>query len=181
MSDEKNGAAPAAPAGWYPGEGDNNTERYWDGVAWTETRIRKSKSSGKFASLLKTRKGKIAAGVIGLAAVAAVGVVIVVSTSGPNVLEKALATCSLTGAAGVSLGDGGKSLTVNTKGNDDTDGASIEDLTCVLGAVETSDSVIARMNTTRALDGVQQGSWKNLEASWSYHPDSGFNLVLTEK
>lgn len=36
------------------------------------------------------------------------------------------------------------------------------------------------MSQTRALDGTQHGTWGNISASWTYHPDSGLDAVLTE-
>lgn len=51
---------------------------------------------------------------------------------------------------------------------------------CILAQVKTPDYVIAQMDRTRALDGTQHGSWGNISASWSYHPDSGLDVVLTE-
>jgi hypothetical protein len=37
------------------------------------------------------------------------------------------------------------------------------------------------MDKTRALDGVQTETWDNITAKWSYRPDSGFNVTLSEK
>jgi len=34
------------------------------------------------------------------------------------------------------------------------------------------------MERTRALDGTQSDTWDGLQASWSYHPDSGINLLI---
>jgi hypothetical protein len=53
-------------------------------------------------------------------------------------------------------------------------------MVCVLQGLEASDSVIARMDNTRALDGRQTGTWGDFEASWGYHPDDGLNLVIEE-
>jgi hypothetical protein len=36
------------------------------------------------------------------------------------------------------------------------------------------------MDNTRALDGMQTASWGNYEASWTYHPDEGLDVVVTE-
>lgn len=42
-----------------------------------------------------------------------------------------------------------------------------------------SDAVISRMSATRALDGMQDGQWEGISASWTYHPDDGLNITLT--
>jgi hypothetical protein len=36
------------------------------------------------------------------------------------------------------------------------------------------------MQNTRALDGMQDASWDNYKATWSFHPDNGFDLIITE-
>jgi hypothetical protein len=37
------------------------------------------------------------------------------------------------------------------------------------------------MEQTRALDGRQQDTWGGYTASWSYHPDSGMELIVQAK
>lgn len=79
------------------------------------------------------------------------------------------------------LSDGDRTLVVDTEGEESGSGvATFEDLGCILGQVSTPDSVIARMEATRALDGMQSGSWDGFEASWTYHPDDGLDLIITE-
>lgn len=55
---------------------------------------------------------------------------------------------------------------------------TVEDLGCLLVAADTPESVISRMSSTRALDGTQSASWDGITATWNYHPDSGFSLIL---
>lgn len=52
---------------------------------------------------------------------------------------------------------------------------------CILGAVDISDAVIAQMDGTRALNGRQTGSWDGFTASWTYHPNSGLNIIVQEE
>ncbi|OZV83107.1 hypothetical protein CA850_06315 [Micromonospora echinospora] len=78
----------------------------------------------------------------------------------------------------IVVGDGGQTLTVDGQG-EEAPGLSFGTIECVLSALETPDSVIAEMKATRALDGRQSGQWGGLKASWSYHPNSGIDLVLT--
>lgn len=100
--------------------------------------------------------------------------------SGPTPIETAVETCDLTDSAGISVGDAGQSLTVQTTGAENSYGADVTDLACVLAELDASDSVMARMDSTRALDGRQTGTWDVFEASWGYHPDDGVNLVIEE-
>ena len=100
--------------------------------------------------------------------------------SGPTAIEAAVENCGLTDSAGISVGDGGRSISIQTTGAENYYGAEVSDLACVLDGLDASDSVIARMDSTRALDGRQTGSWDGFEASWGYHPDDGINLVIEE-
>ncbi|MGP0223576.1 hypothetical protein [Paenarthrobacter sp. NCHU4564] len=52
------------------------------------------------------------------------------------------------------------------------------DIECVLNAVNVPDYVRDQMGSTRALDGTQRESWDNFAATWSYHPNTGANVVL---
>lgn len=79
------------------------------------------------------------------------------------------------------LSDGDRTLVVDTEGEEYGSGVStFEDLGCILGQVSTPDAVIARMEATRALDGMQSESWDGFEASWTYHPDDGLDIIITE-
>lgn len=118
-----------------------------------------------------------AAGVLATVLVGAIGAAIA-SVSESKVLAEAIDACGGTGKAGLSLGDGGKSLSLDTEGTDDVTGASIGDLTCVLDALKTPDSVQAQMDSTSSMQGRQTAEWDGLKASWTYHPDSGFKLIV---
>lgn len=89
-------------------------------------------------------------------------------------LEAAVETCG----AG-RLADDGQTLIIDTKGEEDGVGDSIDDLVCLLIALETPTSVIEHMDSTRALDGMQTNSWDEFEARWNYHPRSGMGLTIT--
>ena len=96
-----------------------------------------------------------------------------------QVLAQASSTCDLNFTSGATLGDGGRTLTLDTQGEDDSSGVSIEKVACVLSTVDTPDAVLSALDSTRALDGRQRASWDNIDAEWSYHPNSGLNLILT--
>ncbi|MEV7605125.1 hypothetical protein AB0N65_06770 [Paenarthrobacter sp. NPDC089322] len=97
----------------------------------------------------------------------------------PRPLPAAVNKCKLSGKSSYAkLGDDGKTLSLDGKGEDDYDGLAWADIECVLDAVNVPDYIREEMDSTRALDGTQRESWDNFAASWSYHPDSGFNMVL---
>jgi len=100
-----------------------------------------------------------------------------------STLYGALRECNLSAAApGFELGDGEKSLVIDVAGEDDFPQleANYDDALCVLSALEIPDATLNLVQTTRALDGRQQDSWADLDATWSYHPDTGLNMTLQD-
>lgn len=103
------------------------------------------------------------------------------SEPAPSVaLTDAVRECGLTNQEGIELGDEGQSLTMDSEGTDDylSEGADEAQIGCVLRALDMPDAVESRMNNTRALDGRQSAEWDEFAASWSYHPDTGTNVVI---
>jgi hypothetical protein len=97
----------------------------------------------------------------------------------PNPIPSAVETCDAGSEVGVSLGDNGRSLSIDTEGEDYMDtGASYSTMNCLLEALNVSDSIQSCIDSTRALDGRQSGSWDNLSASWGFHPDTGTDLAI---
>lgn len=94
-----------------------------------------------------------------------------------SAVETAQEACAGAG----ELADAGKTILFDTQGDDDIDGDAIDDLVCVLVELDMPESVGARMEATRALDGMQSATWGRFEASWTYHPDDGMNLIVTER
>jgi hypothetical protein len=83
-------------------------------------------------------------------------------------------------AAG-DLADNDHTLVVDMEGEEPGTGtASIEDVLCVLGALETPQAIVAQMEATRALDGMQSATWSTYSAKWTYHPDNGLDLIITQ-
>jgi hypothetical protein len=92
-------------------------------------------------------------------------------------LRQAFSACS-----SGDLADQDHTLVVDTEGDDYGSGSdSFPSLTCTLDALHTPQSVIAQMEATRALDGMRSASWDDFTASWTYHPDAGLDVILTEK
>ena len=96
----------------------------------------------------------------------------------PTPVPDALKTCSVEGNSYFDLGDDGKSVAIETVGESKSYGAEVADAYCVLRELGASDSMIARMGHTRALDGRQTASWKGFTASWGYHPKNGLDPVI---
>jgi hypothetical protein len=92
-----------------------------------------------------------------------------------SVLEKAAQAC----APSAEIGDAGKSLVLDMEGQDNGSGVLPQtQVFCVLDRLEMPDSVRAKMESTRALDGSQSADWDGIEATWSYHPDDGLDVIL---
>ena len=95
------------------------------------------------------------------------------------ILGDAVDTCKVANATGFLLGDGGMTLTFDMKGKDQSTGAAMTDIACVLAELDVPTSVVSHMDQTTSMDGRQSESWENLEVSWSYHPDRGMDGVIT--
>lgn len=102
-------------------------------------------------------------------------------TATVTILEMAAGRCGLSPLHGATIGDAGRTLTIDGLGEEDADGVDIDGIRCLLDVTEASDAVRSEIQQTRALDGRQQGTWGDIEASWAYHPDSGIEMVLTLK
>jgi hypothetical protein len=83
------------------------------------------------------------------------------------------------GVTYITLGDEGSSLTLIGEG-EESSGASIYDIVCVLAELDMPDSVASQIERTTAMMGVQQAAWGDFEASWSYHPDNGLNMIVEQ-
>jgi hypothetical protein len=93
-----------------------------------------------------------------------------------TMLKSAHDSCS----AGV-LSDGDRTMVLDMGGEEADSGyLSFDQVTCVLAYVGVPSSVTSRMDATRALDGVQDAEWKGFTATWTYHPDNGLDVILTE-
>lgn len=90
----------------------------------------------------------------------------------------ALEHCTFAG--NVSVTDGGQTMIIRgkpTAGTDTLDGVD-KQTACVLKELQIPGSVTSQIGNTRAIDGVQSGSWDDITAKWTYHPDNGLNMTL---
>lgn len=68
-----------------------------------------------------------------------------------------------------------KSLDITLIGYDAPSHQALESFLTTLGF---SDAVYTRMMETRALDGTQRAEGRNVNATWTYHPDHGLQVVF---
>ena len=77
--------------------------------------------------------------------------------------------------------DSGHTLVIDMRGEDLGSGSlSASEVGCLLDYLDTPDSVTTQMNSTRALDGMRDASWAGLNATWTYHPDDGLDIIITD-
>jgi hypothetical protein len=98
-------------------------------------------------------------------------------------LETAKNICAAGRPEGVTyivLGDEGSTLTMRGEGDAYHPGASLDDIVCVLVMLDMPDSVASQIDRTTSMMGVQQAAWDDFEASWSYHPDNGLNMIVEQ-
>jgi hypothetical protein len=100
-------------------------------------------------------------------------------SAGFDKFEKAYASCG--SPDGVVVSDGGKTLSIDTEGEEDYSGATYTDFNCILNAVETPQFVQEQISATSALMGRQTDEFDGIEVSWSFHPDSGAKLTMHKR
>jgi hypothetical protein len=89
-------------------------------------------------------------------------------------------TCGVT-STNIEVADEGQSMILD--GPPDSSANSdefITDLACVIEALNMPEYVVHNMENTTSLMGLQEATWDGIHAQWSYHPDNGLDLVLTE-
>jgi hypothetical protein len=100
------------------------------------------------------------------------------SPTAASEIKDAYDTCGAE-SAGALIADEESTLIIDTQGDDDADGVDYETVGCLLAELGTPERVTQTMNSTRALDGRVTDSWDSFTASWSYHPDTGLDLVVS--
>jgi len=77
------------------------------------------------------------------------------------------------------VGDEGRSLTIENKGDEDGFGVSTDQLFCIVDALGAPQAVTSHMGQTTSMDGRQTESWGDITLTFSYHPDRGMDSILT--
>lgn len=57
-------------------------------------------------------------------------------------------------------------------------GATAGSVYCFLKELGAPETIESKIGQTRALDGTQTAQWNEFEATWTYHPDDGLNLLV---
>ena len=52
---------------------------------------------------------------------------------------------------------------------------------CVLSELDVPESILAQIGRTTSMMGVQDADHDGFHLSWSYHPDNGVNMVITDE
>lgn len=103
-----------------------------------------------------------------------------------SLIQQASNSCHLdtgaygSGSAYATIGDAGYTITLSGSAKGRGNGLTDNEMVCALKAVSVPDRVVSEMDATRALDGMQRASWDKMSASWTYHPDDGLQVILTE-
>lgn len=122
--------------------------------------------------------------IVGLAACGGGGKAAPTTTVKPKATTTTLASTPIRDAADaceMEADDDGKSISFDTKGEEDSRGDDVTGVVCVLKALEAPDSLYSKLDHTRALDGTVSDEWGDFKATWSYHPDSGLFLVVEDQ
>jgi hypothetical protein len=75
----------------------------------------------------------------------------------------------------------GKSVSFDTKGEEDATGDLLASAYCMLRALLAPDYIFDSMAKTRALDGLMEESWGDFRVNWRYHPNTGVQLTIIHK
>lgn len=116
-----------------------------------------------------------------IAAVAVIAIILAITIAvltSKSPFEAAVTECGLEDSSYAYVADGGRSLIVDMEGESSA-GADFGDVACILIALKVPDAMIAKMDSTRALDGAQSGTFDDITVQWSYHPDDGLDLIFT--
>ena len=77
----------------------------------------------------------------------------------------------------IELADGGKSLLFSDVKYD----AGVKAIACMFVQLKTSEALVSNLDSTTAMMGRQSAEDHGLKYEWSYHPDNGINMTITEE
>ena len=94
----------------------------------------------------------------------------------PTALQKAYDNCTAQDSGDtMDVTDGGHTLVFDTGSTGDVDGVG-----CAVVDLNTPDRIITNMDATSAMMGRQSEKANGLLYEWSYHPDTGMQLVISD-
>lgn len=179
------------PAGWYPDPAGSPNTRFWDGETWT-SQLRDATGApvpeptpepaveSVEIPKARSRRSLFLVAVAAFVVVAAVVVLVVTQSNKPSRLQAAFDECGMEKRTGAEITDGGHTVLLDQKGEEDIEGLDIIEVGCFLYAVDVPSSISAQMDSTRALDGRQSAEFDGIKVSWVYHPDSGIDMIFED-
>jgi len=120
--------------------------------------------------------GAVVLSIVGGLAIVGVGVGIS-ADDGTTPIQDAARECVAVG----NVSDDGHSISFDTAGEEDYDGDTLTEVACTMLMLDMPQSLVDRLDHTRALDGMQTGGWDGYKASWTYHPDDGLFLTIDDE
>lgn len=84
---------------------------------------------------------------------------------------------------GAQLKDGGRTLILDAvrERSYRLNALTNEDYECVSKVMKMPAFVESKVESTRAIDGMQNAQWGKVSAFWNYHPDNGLNITFNSK
>ncbi|MBK0421569.1 hypothetical protein JD292_05735 [Leucobacter sp. CSA2] len=79
---------------------------------------------------------------------------------------------------GYSVQDDGESIRFDDAAKFEPNRASASEIECFASSIGAPDSLEFKIGNTRAVDGTLNERWKDHQATWTYHPESGLNIVF---
>lgn len=155
-------------------------ESYRVGMGTTQSVETSTHSDEALLPRKKNKKLFFILSLVILSVITAIGVGVVVwKGKQPTPLRAAYEKCGP--KYSFKLYDDDTSMEIDGKPAEAVHGVTWEDTECILDALEAPKSIGARMSKTRALDGMQRGEWGDYEATWTYHPDDGLDVIINTK
>lgn len=112
---------------------------------------------------------------------AVTGVQEIVKSSSATAISVAVADCNLEGRDGISVSDGNKHLSIDTKGTGENSGASTQNAICLVQALQVPENVLAKLNDTKPDGTSHKEEWDQREITWEFSADKGIKMEVLIK
>lgn len=97
---------------------------------------------------------------------------------GPTRLQKVHKQCDSSSTSDLSIADKGHTLIIDTKSEHDTNGFIA--YVCITTGLKTPKSVTSQIEQSTAMMGEQSADGDGLHYVFSYHPDNGLYVQITD-
>jgi hypothetical protein len=123
------------------------------------------------------RRPVLIGGAVAALLLAGAGVGIYSSVTKAQPIEDAVAKCK----THAQPEDEGHTLTIRNASAEENPGPDAwGSAECVLAFLKAPSRVMDHIGQTRAMDGTQTDSWEQFTARWTFHPDHGTNITITD-